>query len=270
MYRLLLLLLLASLGWACADLSSREQAPAAVLDVSAEMTQAALRVLESLSPPLQERVLFPFDAEERKNWNYLPLKDQRKGVPIEEMDAPQREAVFALLETALSDLGAQKVHEIMALERVLHQLEGRGTDDRYRNPEAYFLTIFGQPGDEAPWGWRYEGHHISLNFSAVSGQGLSVTPAFLGSNPGEVREGPQEGTEVLRAEQAVARRLVQALDSGQLAQAWIAQEAPFDIVTTNEPRVNLERREGLPGHALLPAQRDSLARLIRLYTSKMD
>lgn len=270
-YLLLSLLLIAGLLPACRDLPAHTQTAAApASDEGRAMVEAAQRVLTSLDPARRARTHFPFDTTERYNWHYLPLTGQRQGLPIEEMDAPQREAVFALLETALSETGAKKAHEIMALERVLHQLEGREAGDRYRNSEAYFLSIFGEPGPDAPWGWRYEGHHLSLNFSAIAGQGLAVTPAFYGSNPAQVRTGPHTGTEVLRAEQAQGRRLAQLFDSAQWVRVHLSPEAPYDLATTNARRVTLDRSAGLPGYAMTAAQRDSLAHLLKCYTGNMQ
>jgi Protein of unknown function (DUF3500) len=91
-----------------------------------------------------------------------------------------------------------------------------------RDPDNYAVTVFGTPGPEAPWGWRLEGHHLSLNVTIVPGRAIAVTPAFLGANPAEVPSGPLQGLRVLRDEQDLGLALARGLDSAQRAHAVIA------------------------------------------------
>ena len=99
----------------------------------------------------------------------------------------------------------------MSLEQILKVLEqGKGP---VRDPELYFVTIFGTPSDHGRWGWRIEGHHISLNFTLENGKIVAATPAFFGANPAEVRQGPREGLRTLADVEDRALRLLQALDA---------------------------------------------------------
>ena len=126
------------------------------------------------------------------------------------MSAEERRAALALLRSGLSARGFTKVDTILHLEEVLFALEG----SRMRDPGLYYFTVFGEPSDKGAWGWRYEGHHISLNWTVVDGRLVASTPQFLGANPAEVRDGPRKGTRVLAAEEDLGRALVKSLSAG--------------------------------------------------------
>ena len=189
-----------------------------------EMTHAAEFFLGALKPEQKAKVQFVFTDAERKNWHFIPRV--RKGLPIKEMSQPQRLLAQALLVTGLSSRGYGRAMGIMSLEEVLAELE-KGTGPE-RDPENYYFSIFGEPGGKEPWGWRFEGHHLSLNF-AVGSDVLSMTPSFFGTNPGEVREGPRKGTRFLGEEEDLGRGFVKSLDEGQRKQAIVLAEAPKDI-----------------------------------------
>src|SRR4051794_21334959 len=148
--------------------------------VAGEMTVAAQHFLAVLTPEQKAKAQFQLTDEERKNWHFIPRV--RKGLPIKEMNQGQRLLAQALLATGLSPQGYGKAVGIMSLEDVLAELEkGKGP---VRDPENYFVSIFGDPAAKDAWGWRFEGHHLALNFAAGAG-GVAVTPSFFGTNPGE-------------------------------------------------------------------------------------
>ena len=122
---------------------------------------------------------WPFDEDERFNWHYVPR--ERAGVAIQAMGAASKAALHDLLRHALSETGYQKAIDVMSLEEPLGLIENH--QRHYRHPENYSVTMFGAPG-RLPWGWRIEGHHLSLNFTAVTEELFGVTPAFWGANPG--------------------------------------------------------------------------------------
>jgi hypothetical protein len=231
------------------------------------MLTAARNFLESLEGDQQRRVLFPLDAPERFNWNYMP--GPRRGVPLREMTAPQRQYALALLESALSRPGYEKVTGIMALEAILGEMEGRGAGDRVRDPGGYFLTLFGtlRPGE--PWGWRIDGHHLSLTFTAATQQLVATTPAFLGANPAEVPHGPAQGWRVLRDEEELGRQLLLALEASQREQALIAATAPRDIITGTGRDILIAEPGGLSAAEMTSAQRESLLQLVGLYARNL-
>ena len=151
----------------------------------------------------------------------------------------------------------------MSLEQILHELEaGKGPR---RDPELYYVSIFGKPGPTETWGWRVEGHHLSINFTVVKGEHVSATPSFLGSNPAEVREGPRKGLQVLAEEENLGRQLVKSLDAGQRKSVLLKAEAPRDIITGNERKAKPLELAGLSAAKMTRQQSDLLLTLIREY-----
>jgi len=47
------------------------------------------------------------------------------------------------------------------------------------------VTIFGAPGGNEPWGWRFGGHHLSLHYTIVSDDVVSATSNFFGADPAD-------------------------------------------------------------------------------------
>lgn len=183
----------------------------------------------------------------------------RVGLPLKKMTPPQRSAVRALLEAGLSEKGYSKAETIRMLEPVLAVIENNPVR---RDAELYYVTIFGDPSASGTWGWRYEGHHISLHWTVVAGRSLATTPQFFGSNPAEVREGPKKGTRALAAEEDLGRALVKALTETQRAQAVLSPNAPDDILTGNTRKAAAQDRRGLPYSAMTVEQRGMLLALI--------
>jgi hypothetical protein len=129
------------------------------------MAEAAGKFLAALTPEQRARAVYPFDADERLNWHFIPKS--RKGLPFKEMDERQRELARAFLRAGLSQQGYLKATTIMSLEEVLRALEGgRGP---IRDPDLYFFTVFGEPSEKETWGWRVEGHHGPLRGSTQHG-----------------------------------------------------------------------------------------------------
>jgi hypothetical protein len=176
------------------------------------------------------------DNPARESWAYWPT--ERVGVPLDLMSGDQRRLTQDLLSTLLSSRGHLKVAQIMQLEQILGMLDTAGLP---RGVGHYEVVLFGKPSVTEPWGWRFEGHHVSLNV-AVGEAGISVTPSFFGSNPGEVRSGPLTGLRVTGAEEDLARDLVESLSAAQRGKAVVSAEAPRDIFTGNigKPREQWE------------------------------
>src|SRR5262249_10828620 len=154
-----------------------------------------------------------------------------------------------------------------SLEQILRELEqGRGP---VRDPELYFLTVFGKPSDSGKWGWRVEGHHLSLNFTLDGGKIVSATPAFFGANPAEVRQGPREGLRTLGDIEDRALRLVQALNPEQQKLAVIEATAPKDIRAANTPQPPTSSAVGIAFKDLTEEQRAMLKALVESYAVDM-
>lgn len=238
--------------------------PVGVHPPGQDMAEAAQAFLNTLTPDLRAEATFAFDDEERYNWHFTPR--ERKGPTIGMMTTEQRMAVHALLQTALSSQGYLKATSIMYLEEILKVLENGSPR---RDFERYHVSIFGTPGPEAPWGWRVEGHHLSLNFSSVTDSLVATTPSFMGSNPALVPSGPKAGLRVLAAEEDLARTLLSTLTDEQRATAILPGEAPDEIVTGVARTAELETMAGLPLAAMDAAQQDLLMRLVEEYIHNM-
>lgn len=224
--------------------------------------------LQALTPEQRKLVAYPFAGDERFNWHFVPR--QRKGLALKQMTPAQRTMAMALIKTGLSQSGYDKATAIMAMENVLRIIEKRADTDTYRDPDNYAFTVFGDPATDAePWGWRVEGHHISLNFSSLTGQVLSVSPMFLGSNPGEVRvDVPQKGQQILRQETELAFALLKTLTTEQRKQAVIAPVAYTEMVTGNSRKASLERMDGLTLADMTTEQRTLFLNLLGVYMSR--
>jgi hypothetical protein len=229
------------------------------------MATAAGRLLATLDKDQASQATFPFDSPERLNWHFIPR--ERKGLPVKAMTPAQRALTFGLLQTGLGASGYLKATTIMSLEQVLRDLEkGKGP---VRDPELYFVTLFGTPSDSGKWGWRVEGHHLSLNFTLVDGKIASATPAFFGANPAEVRQGPRQGLRTLADVEDRALRLVQALSADQRKAAVVSEEAPKDIRAANTPQPPTEAAVGIASSDLNDEQKRMLWALIEAYTEEM-
>src|SRR5262249_23257861 len=154
---------------------------------------------------------------------------------------------------------------IMSLESILAELEKGGS--MVRNPEWYFFTIFGTPSKTGKWGWRVEGHHLSLNFALDGGQILAATPAFFGANPATVKQGPQKGKRTLGEADELARELFKALDEDQKKIAL--QEKEFPEIEGQSPAPHVGEPKGLPAAKMTEEQRGILLKLLKAYTSRM-
>ncbi|HVE66247.1 MAG TPA: DUF3500 domain-containing protein [Thermoanaerobaculia bacterium] len=226
---------------------------------SAGMADAARRFLSTLSSNLREAALLSAQDPDRRNWSYLP--GRRRGVRLKDMNAGQRAAALALLRASSSARGYEKAAGVIELEGILRELEAFGWS---RDPELYWVTVFGDPVEDRLWGWRFEGHHLSLNFSATRGAAFVSTPAFFGANPARVATGPRAGWRVLAAEEDLARRLLSMLDPGERRRAILSDSAPGDILTRAGRRLPPEPA-GLPAAEMSAAARDVLRSLVGAY-----
>jgi len=235
---------------------------ASAQDKAAEGMRAATeRLLAALPERLRAQAQRPFDDPDRLDWHYTPRS--RNGISFKDLDAKGREQVHALVKTALSAAGHRKVVNIIELEAVLRELETFGL---MRDPEKYHLTVYGTPSATAAWGWRFEGHHLSLNFT-LAGDKLAIdTPSFLGANPANVPKGPKKGLRVLAEEEDEARALL----------ATLGKEAVFDtrtfgeIVTGNKDRVDPLEPVGVPAGRMNESQRAQLMKLIEVYAKTFE
>ena len=225
------------------------------------MATAAKALLASLDEPQRQKIRFPFDAEERYNWHFIPR--DRLGLSLNMMTPPQRDAAFALLKTGLSEKGFTKAETIRSLELILKALENGAIR---RDPELYYFSIFGEPGAEK-WGWRYEGHHVSQNWTIVRGKPTSTSPAFFGANPAVVLDGPKKGLRALPAEGDLAFELLASLTDEQRRQAIVSDKAPNDILTSNARKAAIQENVGLAVSSMSEKQRAIVRQLVTEHAS---
>ena len=226
---------------------------------------AAGQLIARAPAATRAEIVRPFDDRDRVDWHYTPRT--RNGVALKSLDRDGRDAVHALLKEALSAAGYRKVVNIIELELVLREIETFGT---MRDPERYHLTIYGTPDATAAWGWRFEGHHLSLNFTLAGERMVVDTPSFLGANPANVQRGAKAGLRVLADEEDEARRLLGMLDDPQRRIAVFESRTYGDIVTTNAARVDPLQPVGIAASQLTDAQRAQLVRLIETYASTFE
>lgn len=230
-----------------------------------EMLGAAQQFLNVLTPEQKQAATFPFADAERENWHFIPKP--RAGLPLAQMSELQQNLAFALLRSGLSQRGFARAEAIVALENVLKEIEaGRGPR---RDPTLYYVTVFGTPAPGATWAWRFEGHHLSFNFTIVDGRHVFFAPSFMGSNPAEVRTGPQAGLRILGEEDDDGRALVTSFDEAQREIAVISSEPPGDVVTGNARRIDPLAPAGLRFAQMNTAQRARLRALVKLYAERL-
>lgn len=232
---------------------------------SSVMTGAAQAFLASLTPQQRAQATFPFQSDERLNWHYIPK--ERKGLPLREMTAEQKQLAHALVAAGLSQQGYIKAVSIMSLDEVLKLLEGgKGP---MRDPEGYFFTVFGEPSATGAWGYRVEGHHFSQNFTIVNGK-VQGAPSFFGTNPAQILEGPRKGLRILAREEDLGRQLVKSLNADQKRTAVISQEAPKEILTEASRKAALNGQpSGLTASKMTAPQRAIFQSLLDEYCRNM-
>lgn len=224
----------------------------------------ARSLLQALPESKRPQAQLPFESDQRTNWNYVPMK--RAGVPLADLDANQKALVDSLLSSALSPEGLDKAKGIIQHELILREIEN---NPQRRDPGLYYTVVFGDPGPRAPWAWRFEGHHLSVNATNVDGQGQIVAPLFMGSNPARVQSGPKAGLRLLAAEEDLARALIQMFPGERRGRAMLADEAFSDMVTRNDPKVRSLEIEGLPASDMTAPEQEQLRKLLQVYANRL-
>jgi hypothetical protein len=214
---------------------------------------------------------FPFDSSERSHWFYVPL--DRKGLTLARMSPAARALVDTLLLTGLSPTGFATAKNIMRHEAILAAIEANMTITGTRNvrdSSKYYLSLFGSPDASDVWGWRVEGHHLSVNYTGIGANAQVVSPLFMGANPARVPDGPHAGLRILAAEEDVARKLVTMLDDKRRRLAVFSDTAFVEIETRNDPKARSLAVEGLRAADMSAAEQAQLRALIDVYANRMS
>lgn len=214
------------------------------------MAQAATDFLDSLGN--DDGAIYPFDDPSRVDWAFFPREMANGtylGVPLYAMTPVQRKLALKLARSGLRDETYHRVAAIMSLDLVLDERENY-VRTHWRDPLRYWVTVYGEPGPTGTWGWRYEGHHVSVNFTIRDGQVLSGTPLFLGASPAGI--GPVDHP-IIRPcglEEDAGRALFASLDTDQQAVALLDATAPIDTIVPNVSFVPDVSEPGTPPAAL--------------------
>ena len=259
----------------------------AQMRLAGTMTARANAFLGALSPEQRARAQFDFATLERFNWHYIPR--MRKGLALRELSAGQKAAALDLMKSGLSASGYATTEQIRSLEQILIEREKNGSVPMVRDPDNIYFSVFGTPAQQQPWGWRAEGHHISIHLTVAAGrvtdgESISNTPLFFGAEPALLAGGPRKGLRVLGAVEDKAKALIDSLDAGQRGAAIVGTTVPVDIFTGNdrEPDLGsqlnpmaLDRQPetfpaaGLSAARMTPRQKELLKILIDEYLGRM-
>lgn len=229
--------------------------------VIAEIAKQASELLNGVPGELRGALSYPFSATElRYRWTYVPRI--RAGLTFADLDRHCRKSVHKLLATVLSPHAYAQAITIMGLEDVLDHAEQHRSD---RHQTDYWIVLFGNPATDPSWGWRFEGHHVSVNIT-VHGDRVFTTPCFFGANPAVVRYDGAPVVAPLNLEEQLARTLLRALDPGSRSIAVVSDVAPDDIRTRSAARVDAAiEPSGVPMARLAPAAAQLLRGLMELY-----
>ena len=245
---------------------ARLQQPA---DSASQMLSAANAFLATLTVEEKAAASFAFDDAERLNWHFIPR--DRKGLTLKDLNPTARTAAEAFIASGLSESGFSQALNIMSLEECLYLLEGGDREYRRdrRDPNNYFISIFGTPGRTGSWGWRVEGHHLSLNYTLENGKVVSTTPEFFGANPGSIDAGPKRQIRVLGAEEDLGRQILHSCSDPQKKTAWISEKAPKDIRGGGVAQPILTDPVGLKYSQMTNIQKQMIRELLNEYLKNM-
>jgi hypothetical protein len=238
-----------------------------------DLSKKATTFLNSLSTELRAKAQFPLEDPERFNMNYVPIP--RKGPTFHDFNENQKAAALDLLKASLSEEGFRKTEEIRSLEKVLRIIENNDNDKMpdgrpRRDPLNYHFCVFGDPSSSAPWGWRFEGHHLSLNFTSTGNMISSATPTFFGTNPGIVRSTDYRGKEVLRQEAVLGFALVNSMTEEQLKTVLYSQDAPGDILSLTKQKTGKFEPYGISYAELTETQKAIFDDLLETYLDNYE
>jgi hypothetical protein len=232
----------------------------------APVLKAADRLRAALGDDRWKQACFPVEDDGPwRSWHNMHIFLMRHGVSLADLDDAQRTAALALVEACSSAAGYRNARDIMRLNE--HAAEITGDPEEF-GEWWYWISIFGEPSETAPWGWQIDGHHLIVN-CFIYGDQMVMTPDFRGSEPVHAKSGKYEGTRVFHEEQSRGLQFMQALSGGQQEQAVIGTQLPRDVITTAQMD-NLELAyAGIRSDALEPAQQKLLMELVEIYVGRI-
>ena len=233
---------------------------------------AAQAFLESLGAEQRGRATFDIDDPMWRGWSNIHCFIMRHGVALDDCSELQRQRALDLLKATCSARGFSLARDVMHLNQALGELTGRPAE---YGEWYYWLSIFGQPSADTPWGWQLDGHHLNVN-CFVLGDQLVMTPSFFGSEPTAVNSGKYAGTRVFADEEQRGLEFARGLSADQRTIAvpestegvFRAQRMDGRIQTAAFRDNFLLPYAGIPAANLTPPQRDRLVELIRIYIGR--
>ena len=229
------------------------------------VVDAAKAFLAALDAQQRIVISFPVDSEVWRHWSNIHRNLMRHGVCLADMSEKQRELVYALLRTSLGAKAYQTARNAMRLNETLAEMTGLPLEF---GELFYWISIFGEPSDHAPWGFQIDGHHCNIN-CFVLGDQMVLSPMLLGAEPVTAEGGVYKGTTVLREEEADGWSFMDALTPAQRAKALIGMDLPFDGFASGFKDNIVVPYDGLSTRDMTPAQRDRLLDLFQLYTDRL-
>lgn len=228
--------------------------------------RAAVDYLAALTPGELADARFPMHDVSWRHWGNGARYFLRHGLCLEQLDDHKRELALEVLRRSLSDAGYEQLISLMRLNLTIGELRGE-TDDL--NEWLYWFSVYGEPGQDRPWGWQFDGHHVCVNCVFVGDQ-MVLTPSFLGAEPVTAESGKYAGTTVFRSEEALGQQLFSSLDAGQREAATIADVLPEDLFV-GAFRDNFELDyQGIPFGELTDAQHATALDLVDLYVGRAN
>jgi Protein of unknown function (DUF3500) len=230
-----------------------------------QMRAAAARLLTTMNGPQRALGHLRLADDDARRWlEYRPRP--RPGVSLSDLDAAGRKAAFQLLATGLSPYAYAQALAVTALEEILDRREGWA---RGRHSNDYWVAVFGDPGADTAWSWRFEGHHVSVTMTIADGT-VSPAPVFLGANPARITEGRWTVLAPMAAEEQLALELLDAMGPRERGIAVVGDAAPDDIRSARDASVTgLIEPVGIAAHLLAARPRALLDELVALYVRRV-
>jgi hypothetical protein len=252
------------------------------LSYNDEIKQAVNSIISTLNPLQKKTALLAFNDTARIKWNNLPVGLRaRAGISIGNMDEAQRKLLHRILSVSLSSQGYLKATSIFHLDNLLNwyydslfykkkidSTNFKFLQDLKWSHQNYYLAFFGLPSDTA-WGYKIEGHHLSINFTFVKDK-LSVTPFFIGTDPAEYPTTEYAGWRVLGQEEDLGIKLIHLLSAAQQKKATMSKNVPKDIITAAESGIRLIDYWGIKGSEMTKEQQAVMQYIIREFVFNME
>jgi hypothetical protein len=238
-------------------------APTGVL--TRPVVDAARSLLAALPPEQRAAACFPLDSDARRRWSNIHVFTMRHGVCLDALAEPARAAALALLQATLSAAGYQSARDVMRLNETIAEITG--SREEY-GEWLYWVSVYGEPSETAPWAWQIDGHHLILNCTIVGDQ-LVLTPAFLGSEPVVAESGRYAGVRVFEAEESGGLALMRSLSPAQQRTALIGEQLPPDVFATAFRDNLILSPAGVAYPDLDAGQRTRLGDLLDVYTGRI-